>query len=84
MEVVAFDARHSWSELVTITDEITDLMASQRSLFILSAGPDIKRNVVTVGVTDVESPAAKLLIAKYGDVVSVFKDDALERRAVHG
>lgn len=82
VELVAFDARHSWSELVTITDEITDLMASQPALFILSAGPDVKRNLVTVGVTDVESPAAKSLIAKYGDVVSVFKDDALELRAV--
>lgn len=81
VDLVAFDAGNAWSELLAVTDEITELMSSQPTLVILSAGPDVKRNVVTVGVTDVESPAAKSLIAKYGDVISVFTHDPLELRA---
>jgi len=40
----------------------------------------VKQNVVTVGVTNVESSVAKGLVAKYGNIVSVFKDDPLELR----
>lgn len=81
VDLVVFNARYSWSELVATTDEITELMSSQPALIILSAGPDVKQNVVTVGVTDVEAPSAKALAAQYGDLVSIFQDDPLELRA---
>lgn len=81
VDFAVFKAAHTWQTLTAATDEITALMSSQTTPVILSAGPDVKQNVVTVGVTDVESPVAKALIAKYGDIVSVFNDDPLELRA---
>lgn len=80
VDLAVFSAPHSWQVLTATTDEIADLMSAQSTPVILSAGPNVKQNVVTVGLTDVESPVAQALIAKYGNIVSVFKDDPLELR----
>lgn len=61
--------------LLAITEEITELMQAQESVVILSAGPDVERDVVTVGVTDLEAPEVTALVAKYGDKVLVFEED---------
>gem|GEM_PF-4356786 len=66
--------------LLAITEEITELMQAQTSIVILSAGPEIERNVVTVGVTDLEAPEVTALVAKYGGKVFVFEDDPVELR----
>lgn len=66
--------------LLAITEEITELMQAQESVVILSAGPEVERNVVTVGVTDLEAPEVTALVARYGDTIFVFADDPVELR----
>jgi len=64
--------------LLAITEEITELMQAQESVVILSAGPEVERDVVTVGVTDLEAPEVTALVAKYGGKVFLFEDDPVE------
>jgi hypothetical protein len=68
------------SGLLAITEEISELMQAQEQVVILSAGPGLARDVVTVGVTDLDAPEVTALVAKYGGKVSVFEDDPVELR----
>lgn len=76
--LVVFNAPTPWTTLLAATDDITQLMSSQPAPVILSARPDVVHNVVSVGVSDVNAPAATALVARYGNVVSLFQDEPVE------
>jgi len=39
---------------------------------------EVARNAVTVGVSDIKSPQATALRARFGDAVEVFEDEPIE------
>ncbi len=80
-ELVAFAARYSWDELIEIRLEIGEVLASSAnsSGALLSVGADELRNAVEVAVTDLTSPEAKSIQAKYGTAVYLFRDEPIQR-----
>jgi len=77
-DVQLYPARHTELELSRVQDEISMLMSEATDMSILSCGGQVARNAVTVGVSDVNSPQATVLRARFGDAVEVFEDEPIE------
>lgn len=74
-ELHAYAARRTSDELNAVSSE---LEATMLETPILYAIPDEVAGVVVVGVQDPNSPAAKGIVAKYGNVVKVVQDEPLQ------
>lgn len=77
-DIRVYAAQYTTADLIRIQDEITDMMAADTNMMILSVGGDDERNLVEVGVSDLRSPLAKSIVSRYGDAVDVFEDEPLE------
>lgn len=77
-DIRVFAANYTTADLIRIQDEITNMMAADANMIILSVGGDDERNLVEVGVSDLSSPLAKAIVDRYGDAVDVFEDEPLE------
>ncbi len=77
-DVRFFHAAHSWSDLLTITDQLSEMMCIDSTDTLVSVRPDPEANVVHVGVTDLNSPLAQLIASHYGDAISVSRDQPIE------
>ena len=85
VHIQLYPARHSQLELRRVQDEISTLMSASNDMSILSCGVEVARNVVMVGVSDIKSPQAAALRARFGDAVEIFADEPIELlRSDHG
>lgn len=80
VRLAAFRARHPLSQLNAVNEAITQTMSSDPGSGIVSVGPDIAENVVRVGVDDANSSASHALLARYGDVISLFEEAPFDLR----
>ena len=64
--------------MLAIVDEITDAMVDNTSGTIVSVGAIEHTGTVRVGCTDLDSPAAKAIAARYGDAVELVPGQAYE------
>lgn len=66
--------RYSWSRLLTIANELGERLAADTSQTVVSVAPDEEKNVVRVGVTDLNSPISLAIATYYADAVEMFHD----------